>query len=63
MAHGNNPDRPSAFLPGYKSSQSEHGPPDENALKDWSFSDFLIAHSTGQEFVFDKQERSKLTLN
>ena len=43
--------------------QSEHVSPDKNTLKGWSFSDFLMAHSEGQELVFDKQERIKLTLN
>ena len=38
--------------------QSEHGPPDKNALKGWSFSDFPKANSAGQEFVFDKQEKN-----
>jgi hypothetical protein len=43
--------------------QSEHEPLDKNTLKGWSFSLFLMAKFAGQEFVFDKQERSKLTLN
>jgi len=43
--------------------QSKNGPHYKNALKGWSFSDFLMAHSAGREFVFDKQEDSKLTLN
>jgi len=43
--------------------QTEHEPPDKNTLKGWSFSDFLMANFPGQEFVFDKQARSKLTLN
>ena len=43
--------------------QSEHEPPNKNTLKGWSFSDFLMANFAGLKFVFDKQERNKLTLN
>jgi hypothetical protein len=43
--------------------QSEHGPLYKNALKGCSFSDFLLANFAGREFVFDKQESSKLPLN